>query len=332
MSVPTVTVVIPTRNRAALLQTTLRSILAQRGVELEVVIVDDGSSAEQASAIKRFRNDSVQVLRHDHPFGVAAARNAGVREARAPWIAFCDDDDLWTPDKLADQLAAASASGRSWAYTGAVKFAEGPIVWQLMPPPNPEDVRTRLAEQNVIPAGASNVLVRREALLQVGSFDESLAHLADWDLWLRLLEVDMPASAPGIGVAYRLHPGAMSLDPRGILAELAILDARWKLARGGVALDPGPTHLWIAMSWLRAGHRCRAAAAYLRAARSQPRAGLRGLLRSFHPQPPQPAHLLQSRDERSSRFKQVQRVDVPAEMRQLLDGLAGQATTHAASG
>jgi glycosyltransferase involved in cell wall biosynthesis len=330
MKVPAVTVVVPTRNRLALLHTTLRSVLAQRGVELEVVIVDDGSSSEQASAIHGLRNDSVRVLRHDRSVGVAAARNAGVREARAPWIAFCDDDDLWTPDKLAAQLAAAVDSGRSWAYTGAVKFEDGPVIWQVMPPPSPEDVQARLADKNVIPAGASNVLVERETLLQVGAFDESLGHLADWDLWLRLLEVGLPASAPGIGVAYRLHPGAMSLDPRGILAELEILDTRWRHARGGAALDPGPTHLWIAMSWLRAGQRSRAVASYLRAARFRPRAGLRGLLRSFHPQRPQPAHVLRPGGGPGSRFKQVQQVDVPMEMRQLLDELAGQAPTHAA--
>jgi glycosyltransferase involved in cell wall biosynthesis len=330
MNVPTVTVVVPTRNRAALLQTTLRSILAQRGVELEVVIVDDGSSSEQASAIQRLRNDSVRVLRHDRSLGVAAARNAGVRAAKAPWIAFCDDDDLWSPDKLAGQLAATSESGRSWAYTGAVKFEDGPVIWQVMPPPTPEDVRARLAEKCIIPAGASNVLVERETLLQVGAFDEALGHMADWDLWLRLAEVGMPASAPGIGVAYRLHPGAMSLNPRGILDELAILDTRWKDARGGAALDRGPTHLWIAMSWLRAGHRVRAAVSYLRAARTRPRAGLRGLLRSFHPQPPRPAHVLQPRDERTSRFKQVEQVDVPMGILQLLDELAGQAPTRTA--
>ena len=330
MSVPDVTVVIPTRNRAVLLQTTVRSILAQRGVDLEVVIVDDGSSDEQASAIRRLRSDSVRTLRHDRSLGVAAARNAGALEARAPWVAFCDDDDLWTPTKLADQRTAAIESRRSWAYTGAVKFEEGPVVWQVMPPPTPEDVHARLAEKCLIPAGASNVLVERETLLQVGAFDESLGHMADWDLWLRLLEVGMPASAPGIGVAYRLHPGAMSLDPRGIMTELEVLDARWKHARGDVDLDPGPTHLWIAMSWLRAGHRTRAAASYLRAARTRPRAGLRGLLRSFHPHPPQPAHVIEPGGDRKSRFKQVQQVELPEEMLRLLDD-AGQAPTPAAT-
>jgi glycosyltransferase involved in cell wall biosynthesis len=329
MSVPTIAVIVPTRNRAHLLQTTLRSILSQRGVDFEVVIVDDGSTGEQASAIQRLRSDSVRIHRHDRSLGVSVARNAGVREARAPWIAFCDDDDLWTPDKLADQLAAATKSGRSWAYAGAVKFEEGPVVWQLMPSPSPEDVQARLAEQNLIPAGASNVLVERDTLLRVGAFDESLGHLADWDLWLRLLEVGMPASVPGIRVAYRLHPGAMSLNPRGILAELETLNTRWRHARGGVALDPGPTHLWIAMSWLRAGHRPHAAASYLRAVRSRPRAGLRGLVRVFHPHPPKPAYWLQPPDERISRFKQVKRVELPADIRQLLHELAGRMPAQA---
>jgi glycosyltransferase involved in cell wall biosynthesis len=286
---PDVTVVVPTRDRAGLLRRTLASITAQRDVEVEVIVVDDGSAPPDAHAVAGLAGDGVRVLRNDRSGGVGAARNQGAAVAVAPWLAFCDDDDLWSPDKLAGQLDAVRATARRWAYTGAVKFERGPRLWQLMPPPAPAEVHALLPTKNVVPAGASNVLVDRTTYLEVGGFDPDLAHLADWDLWLKLREVGLPAAAPGFGVAYRMHTGAMSLHPEGILEDLATIDTRWRHVRDGRPLDPGPTHLWIAMSWLRAGRRLPAAAAYVRAARCDARRGLRGLVRTAYPRPPRPA-------------------------------------------
>jgi glycosyltransferase involved in cell wall biosynthesis len=322
-----VTAVVPTRDRVDLLQLTLRSLLGQRDVAVEVVVVDDGSTPAAAEAVRALEHGSVRVLRNERSRGVAAARNQGAEAARSPWVAFCDDDDLWAPSKADGQVAAAKASGRAWSYTGAVKFETGPTVWQVMWPPAAEETRRRLPFRNVVPAGASNVLVDRRTFLDVGGFDEGLAHLADWDLWLRLLGTGLPACAPGIGVAYRLHPGAMSLDPRGILDELRVLDDRWQHLRSGVPLDPGPTHLWIAMSWLRAGRRGPAMWSYLRAARSEPRRGLRGALRTLHPRPPRPAHVIGSAGSGGGAFKRVEEVDLPDEMRELLEDLAGRTPT-----
>jgi glycosyltransferase involved in cell wall biosynthesis len=320
-STPQVTVVVPTRDRVELLEDTVRSILSQRAIDLAVVVVDDGSQEVAATAIRRLSSSRLTVLRNPTSRGVASARNQGADHATSRWVAFCDDDDLWTPDKVLGQVDAAERAGSRWAYTGAVKFAVGPVVWQVMPPPKPEVLRTQLADRNLIPAGASNVLVERTTFQAVGGFDEELAHLADWDLWLRLLELGQPASAHGLGVAYRLHPGAMSLNPSGILEELEILDQRWRHLREGRALDPAPTHLWIAMSWLRAGRRLPALTAYLRAVRSRPRQALRGVLRTLHPAPPSPAHVT-SPEHRRSRFKRVEHVALPPAMSWLLDEFA----------
>ncbi|WP_052667097.1 glycosyltransferase family 2 protein [Nitriliruptor alkaliphilus] len=321
MTGPAVAVVVPTHDRAALLVPALQSILDQRDVALEVIVVDDGSGPRDAAAVRSLAGGSVRVLRNEVAGGVGAARNRGAAAARAPWVSFCDDDDLWVPTKLARQLDAASSTERCWAYTGAVKFEAGPVVWQVMEPPTPAEVHARLPSKNVIPAGASNVLVDREVFLTVGGFDPALAHLADWDLWLKLRETGLPAAAAGIGVCYRMHTGAMSLNPNGILEDLATIDVRWRHARGGEALDPGPTHLWIAMSWLRAGRRLPAALSYLRAARSRPRRGLRGLLRTAYPRPPMPP-----RAQRSSRAGDGRQrggpADLPDEVRHLLAELA----------
>jgi glycosyltransferase involved in cell wall biosynthesis len=319
---PSVTVVVPTRNRPGLLIRTVDSLLAQESVDVHVLVIDDGSDPPAASRLPS--DDRIRVLRNEAARGVAAARNRGAGEATTPWVAFCDDDDLWTPDKLAGQVRAAERSAARWAYTGAVKFAAGPVVWQVMTPPEVDEVRAHLADRNLVPAGASNVLVDRATFLAVGGFDEELAHLADWDLWLRLLADGSPARAPGLGVAYRLHPQAMSLNPDGILRELQVIDRRWRHLRGGRPLDPGPTHLWIAMSWLRAGRRWQAARSYARAIPHRPRQGVRGIVRAVHPSPPRPAHLLSGDRADGSRWKRVDVVHLTPQMSTLL-GQAGGA-------
>ncbi len=322
MTRPPVTVVIPTRNRIEFLQDTLRSILAQRGVRAEVVIVDDGSTPERAAAVAKLEGGSVRIIRNEQSRGVASARNQGLVAAATPWVAFCDDDDLWAPDKLALQLDSVMATPRAWVYTGAVKFDEGPIIWQVMPPPTPDEVSSQLANRNIVPAGASNVMADRLTLLEVGGFDENLSHLADWDLWLRLLDHGMPASARGIGVGYRRHHRAMSLNLRGVLAELDVIDRRWRHLRGGMELDPGPTHLWIARSQLRNGHRARSLISSLRAIPYRPRAALRGVLRSLHPHPPRPTHTIEDA---------VGGIELPDNMMRVLNEFARHAPTTGSS-
>src|SRR4051794_21640954 len=107
---PLVSVVVPTHNRASLLARTVRSIARQHLSELEIIVVDDGS--RDATAVAACSADArVRVIRHAHALGVSAARNRGVAEARGQWIAFCDDDDLWAPDKLELQIAEADRAG-----------------------------------------------------------------------------------------------------------------------------------------------------------------------------------------------------------------------------
>src|SRR4051794_10559124 len=96
---PAVSVVIPTRDRPSLLRQALDSVDAQRDVALEVVVIEDDSS---------------------EPRGVAATRNAGIGKARAPWVAFLDDDDLWSPGKLKRQLEVAEKANAPWAFSAAV--------------------------------------------------------------------------------------------------------------------------------------------------------------------------------------------------------------------
>src|SRR5919197_55125 len=114
-----VSVVVPTHNRARLLSRTLRSICAQQSVDFEVVVVDDGSTDDTA-AVAAAADTRVKIICNPRPCGVSVARNIGITAARGDWIAFCDDDDLWAPDKLAAQLSAADEARLGWVYSGDV--------------------------------------------------------------------------------------------------------------------------------------------------------------------------------------------------------------------
>lgn len=274
-----VTVVIPTRDRRPLLAMALRSVLGQRDVDLDCVVVDDGSTDGTAQMVAAIDDARVRAVRHDRPQGVSAARNRGAREATGGWIAFLDDDDLWGPGKLAAQLAATATLGADWAYTGAVAVDGGLRVVSAYRPAPPRALRASLPLRNGVPGGSSNVLVRRRLFSAVGGFNPQLRHLADWDLWIRLGRCALPACVDRPFVAYRLHRGNASLDTAGILSEARLIERRY-----GAPIDWVAIHRWIGWSALRAGQRRTASRAFMAAARHGNRSSaLRAVNALLHP-------------------------------------------------
>jgi glycosyltransferase involved in cell wall biosynthesis len=172
-----VSVVVPTFDGEALIERCLRSLLAQEGVALDVVVVDDGSrdrTAELASAYP------VRVVVRSHE-GVAAARNAGVHCARAPLVAFCDQDDEWRPSKAARQVAYLDDHPEAAAVLCRQEVVLAP---GIEPPPwLVPDARGDLG--GILPLSG---LFRSEALAAVGGFDTALVGNDDLDLLVRLGE------------------------------------------------------------------------------------------------------------------------------------------------
>jgi len=231
-----VSVIVPTRNRPALLALTLRSVLAQRGVEFEVIVVDEASTDDTPSVITSFGDARIRSIRHHRPQGVSAARNHGVAEARADWVAFLDDDDLWAPTKLALQLGALRASGATWAYVGHVNINVHHHVTGGSPPLPPGELIRQLPEHNVVPGGCSGVIVSKDTVRRAGLFDGEFQPLADWDLWLRLADIGVPACVSQPLVAYRLHGAQMSLDASRVETDFWRLYARNRQANPAILL------------------------------------------------------------------------------------------------
>jgi glycosyltransferase involved in cell wall biosynthesis len=265
-----VTVVIPTRNRWELLsRRALRSALAQEGVALEVIVVDDGSVDETPQRLREVTDERVRLIRHEPSRGVSLARNAGIDAARGEWVAFLDDDDSWAPDKLRTQLEAVRAAGADICYSGVVSIdGDGNVLYDY-PVPDPDRLRHDILASCVIPAGPSNVVVRTDLVRQVGGFDERLSHLADWDCWIRLAWAGTASSSPELHVAYLEHLEGMSLSlPREAFAELAYLDRKHRALRDehGIDIDRVAFAHYVAWLQLRRQQHARAARVYLRSA------------------------------------------------------------------
>lgn len=111
----TVSVVVPTYNRAELLQQTIQSILAQTVSPREIIVVDDGSTDHTPDVCARL-GEPIRYVRQQNQ-GLSMARNTGIQASRGDWIAFCDSDDLWRPRKLELQLAVLDSTGAGWSVT-----------------------------------------------------------------------------------------------------------------------------------------------------------------------------------------------------------------------
>jgi glycosyltransferase involved in cell wall biosynthesis len=276
---PEVSVVIPTRSRSRMLAVALRSALWQRDVNMEVIVVDDGSTDDTEAMVRAVSDSRVHLIREEVPGGVSAARNRGIGAAVGEWVAFLDDDDVWAPDKVVRQLDAAATAGRDWVYAGDVNVDSNLHILDGGPPPPPDEVVASLQRFNAVPSGASNVVVRADLLAAVGNFDPQLTTNEDWDMWIRLAGYGPPAWVCSPLVAYRLHSGNAALDPTPMITEPEIIATRY-----GLNLDRAGSYRRAAWACLRRGRRLAALRYYGHAvALGDIRSAARALMALVHP-------------------------------------------------
>ncbi len=184
---PAVSVIIPVYNRAHLLPRTLDGVLKQTFTDFEVLIVDDCSQDDPASVVAGFQDPRLRYLRQPENRGVAAARNRGLREARAPFVAFLDDDDEWFPEKLALQveLFRSAPPDVGLIYTG-VETVSGDGSRTLQIPSARGDLYRELLARNILHGAPASAMMRRNVIRDVGFFDEDLPAIEDYDYWLRI--------------------------------------------------------------------------------------------------------------------------------------------------
>jgi glycosyltransferase involved in cell wall biosynthesis len=267
---PDVSVVIPTRGARGFLPVTVEAALGQEDVTVEVIVVDDASPDGPATMPARRDDPRLRLLGHEQRRGVAAGRNTGLAAARGEWVAFLDDDDLWSPRKLRRQLDAAAASGASFSYGGAVIIDEDG--YPLEPdhaPPDPNDLPAALFKFNCMPAPGSNVVAKTALVRQLGGFDEN-ARFDDWDMLIRLAAAAPGARCAEVLTGYRRHSSNRVLATQDeVMPGVRYMSEKHRdlCVKHGAAFDELAIRRWMAWAYRRAGARRQAMRACLEAAR-----------------------------------------------------------------
>jgi glycosyltransferase involved in cell wall biosynthesis len=222
VTAPRFTVVIPAYQAEATLADAVESVLVQSAADLDLLIVDDGSTDATSAVANEYRSDPrVTVIRQANS-GLAASRNAGIARAQTEFVAFLDADDLWMPrflevtgSLLEANPDAGFAYADGWAFDDVARRVRRASVMARQRPPTPppdnaEDFLLELVERNFILAEAT---VRRSALDSTGPFDESLPAVEDYDLWLRMVSAGFRGvSTPELLLIRRDRPDSMSKD------------------------------------------------------------------------------------------------------------------------
>ena len=225
-----VSVVIASYNTEKYLGQSIESVLNQSYQNLELIVVDDGSTDATSELIEPYRSDSRLRYVYQDNAGQSNARNQGVRLAKGDLIAFNDADDIWYPSKLEKQVPVMARSENvALVYTGRDRIdSEGnPIEHRLPTQYRGANLCERLFERNFVPC--NTCLIRKAVFERLGGFNEQLERSEDWDLWLRLAaeyEIDF---VPDRLAAKRFWPNQISRDMRRVAtARQQIVRSFWK--------------------------------------------------------------------------------------------------------
>ncbi len=202
---PAVSVVIPTHQRRELVQRAIATVRAQTVRDLEIIVVDDGSTDGTAEAIAALGSD-VRYVRQENQ-GVSAARNAGIAVARGAVVALLDSDDRWLPHHLAVSLEVLARHPEAVLCSTSPQFEIGgrqapadAIVVDALP--------TLFVENTV--GHPSSITIRRTALQASGGFDPDLRIMEGWELWLRLAAVGPFAMLQHRTIVYHATPASLT--------------------------------------------------------------------------------------------------------------------------
>jgi len=206
-------VVVPSYNTGTFVCATVRSILRQSMASLEVIVADDGSTDDSIARVLAMDDPRVTVV-HQRNRGLPASRNTGILFARAPYIGFCDSDDLWHPEKAARHLAMMEADpsiGLTFSFSEYLT-EDGRGTGQLLASTCDEPTARALVARNHIGNG-STPIVRRECFEQAGMFDESLKSCEDLEMWVRIAACTeyRLRRIPEVLTGYRVRSGSISM-------------------------------------------------------------------------------------------------------------------------
>jgi glycosyltransferase involved in cell wall biosynthesis len=243
VSLPLVSVVIPTYNYGHYVGEAIDSALAQTYPAVEVIVVDDGSTDNTRERLAVY-GDRIRSI-HQANAGLSAARNTGIQAAKGQYVAFLDSDDAFHPRKLELQMAVVAADP-AVGLVGTGDFSDEPREWEELPESPPV---ARLTLEDIVTRSRfspSSAVVRADCFPQVGLFDTSLRSVEDREMWIRIAAKYPVALVRQPLTWYRMTPGSMSKNPEKMEHfERLVLDrafampelaGRWPLRRKALGL------------------------------------------------------------------------------------------------
>jgi glycosyltransferase involved in cell wall biosynthesis len=235
-----VSVVIPTFNGETYVAETLTSVLDQTHRDLEVLVVDDGSTDRTLQRVREVADERVRIAAFANG-GVAAARNRGLAMAEGEFVAFVDQDDLWRPAKLSRQLALIGSDPHIVAVGAAMQAISGtgkPIQGAMLGTDLPLEVHQEaLRQARMIPCCTSSLLVRTEHARRVEGFDETAVPCDERELMARLAEIGAVRVVMECLGSHRMHSGSQSHRAyRRTLTMARFIEARRAALREGRTL------------------------------------------------------------------------------------------------
>lgn len=187
VSNPTVSVIIPTFNRANLLMLAIQSVLDQTFSDFELIVVDDASTDNTQQKVMSINDPRIQYILHQQNSGECGTRNTGLTAAKGQFIAFLDSDDEWLPNKLEKQLALFQTlpADVGVVYSWLKVINDQGHVIHMREPDIRGDVNDYLIYKNLI-GTPSTVMIRKESIQPNLTFDTNLRCCGDWDMWLQI--------------------------------------------------------------------------------------------------------------------------------------------------
>ncbi|MEO1093312.1 MAG: glycosyltransferase [Cyanobacteria bacterium J06638_28] len=200
---PLISVVMPAYNAEKTIAKTVQSVLNQTLDDFELIIVNDGSTDGTLTVLEGLKDSRIQV--HTFPnSGPQKSRNRGIEQAQGDYLAFLDADDLWKPEKLADQLEALKASlGAALAYSWTDWIDEHDHIWRQGSHFSINGNALKRLLLNDFIGNGSNPLVLAKAIRAVGGFDEAILGGQDWEMWLRIASQYPIVAVSKVQILYR---------------------------------------------------------------------------------------------------------------------------------
>jgi glycosyltransferase involved in cell wall biosynthesis len=214
-----ISVIIPVFNGEQTIKEAIESVLNQTFSDLELIVIDDGSSDSTLNILSRVRDLRLKVFSYANA-GVCVSRNRGFSHASGEFISFLDADDLWTLDKLEAQLEALNANPEAAVAYSWVDYMDptGKFFRDGSHINANGNIYEEILVKNILENG-SNPLIRRQALVKVGGFNQRTPLVGDWDMWLRLSVHYHFVAVPRPQVLYRMSSNSASTNVLRMEAE-----------------------------------------------------------------------------------------------------------------